>query len=88
MIRQSLIAYGEALANGRMELRYDPAEGSFAVWAEKLRLADGNPTNPDRHLSAAIAKMQLIFGKGPRDRHPASVSVQDVRTAYVWQSDR
>jgi (1->4)-alpha-D-glucan 1-alpha-D-glucosylmutase len=37
--------YGEALANGEIELRYDPAEGSFSAWYFQHRF----PINPQRY---------------------------------------
>ena len=38
-------AYGEALARGEIELRYDPAEGSFSAWYFEHRL----PIAPERY---------------------------------------
>jgi (1->4)-alpha-D-glucan 1-alpha-D-glucosylmutase len=31
-------SYGQALENGEIELRYDPAEGSFSAWYFEHRL--------------------------------------------------
>lgn len=38
-------SYGEALSNGQIELKYDPAEGSFSAWYFEHRL----PITPTRY---------------------------------------
>src|ERR1700759_639780 len=38
-------SYGQALENGEIELRYDPAEGSFSAWYFEHRL----PIAPERY---------------------------------------
>jgi (1->4)-alpha-D-glucan 1-alpha-D-glucosylmutase len=47
-------SYGEALEKGEIELRYDPAEGSFSAWYFEHRL----PIAPERYseILGAIAK--------------------------------
>src|SRR6202000_3562647 len=47
-------SYGEALEKGEIELRYDPAEGSFSAWYFAHRL----PIAPERYseILGAVVK--------------------------------
>lgn len=53
-------AFGEALESGRLQLRYDKAEGSFAVWAEDTHKLPIDPRHYGDILSHAGSAADLV----------------------------
>jgi (1->4)-alpha-D-glucan 1-alpha-D-glucosylmutase len=58
-------SYGQALENGEIELRYDPAEGSFSAWYFEHRL----PIAPERY--GEILRM-VVKEAGAEERAPGN----------------
>ncbi len=68
-------AYGDALANGKLELRFDPNAGSFAVWAEGAHRLPLAPQTYARILRSGeeLTKLGAEFASlGPTDHERAS----------------
>jgi (1->4)-alpha-D-glucan 1-alpha-D-glucosylmutase len=68
-------SYGEALERGEIELRYDPAEGSFSAWYFEHRL----PIAPERYREILRA---IVREAGAEDSEPGR-HILDLATRYA-----
>lgn len=75
-------SYGEALANGRLALRFDPDEGSFAAWAEDTHKLPIDPRTYGDILERggdALQRLGRDFAalSGPEGSHELKRALRD-----------
>jgi (1->4)-alpha-D-glucan 1-alpha-D-glucosylmutase len=68
-------SYGEALEKGEIELRYDPAEGSFSAWYFEHRL----PIAPERYCEI----LNMIIKEADVGDRPAGRHILDLASRYI-----
>jgi (1->4)-alpha-D-glucan 1-alpha-D-glucosylmutase len=81
-------SYGEALANGRLELRFDAERGAFSVWAEDTHRLPVDPATYDLILgrgSEALLRLGSDFAK--LDDDGGSAEPLKARLAELCRSD-
>ena len=67
--------YGEALESGEIQLRYDPAEGSFSAWYFEHRL----PISPERY--SEILRTVVMFAESAAT--PVGIEVLELASRYA-----
>jgi (1->4)-alpha-D-glucan 1-alpha-D-glucosylmutase len=67
--------YGQALERGEIELRYDPASGSFSAWYFEHRL----PISPERYSEV----VRIVVKEAQAETDPAGVRLLNLASRYA-----